>query len=69
MAFPSVSAPHFVSGFPPIDILYTALRSIHTLVFLLELHVVLELYLGYSKLLGLISSPLLLNARMLIGLT
>jgi hypothetical protein len=27
MAFPSVSAPHFVSVFPPVNILFTLLKS------------------------------------------
>jgi hypothetical protein len=57
MAFPSVSTPHFVSIFPRVGILFPLLRnteaSIHTLVFLLlGLHIVCELYLGFSELLG-----------------
>ena len=53
MALPSVSAPHFVSISPPMGILFSILRSIHPSVFLLlELHMVCELHLGYSKLLG-----------------
>ena len=56
MAFSSVSVPHFVSVFVPMSVLFPLLkkdRSIHTLAFLLlELHVVYELYLGYSELLG-----------------
>ena len=52
----SVSAPHFVSVTPSMGILFPPSRedqNIHTLVFLLlELHVVCELYLGYSELLG-----------------
>ena len=49
--FPSVSAQHFVSIFDPVCILLLLLkeRRIHTLVFLLELHVVCELYLRYSE--------------------
>ena len=48
MAFASVSAPHFVSVFAPSS---KKDRSTHTSVFLLlELHVVCELYLGYSEL-------------------
>jgi hypothetical protein len=39
MAFPSVSVQYFVSVFPLVGILF----------FLLELHVVCELYLGYSE--------------------
>jgi hypothetical protein len=55
MAFPSVSASHFTSGlyllpwvfFPPSK----KDQNMYTLVFLfLELHVVCELYLGYSEL-------------------
>ena len=51
IAFPSVFAPHFVSIFAlPFS---KKDQSTYTLVFLLlELHVVYELYLGYSKLLG-----------------
>ena len=54
MAFSLVSAPTFVSisshgRFYPLPKKY---RSIHTMVFLLELHMVCELYLGYSELLG-----------------
>jgi hypothetical protein len=56
MAFPSTSAPHFVSLSPPMDILFPPSKkdqSIHTLDFLLtELDLVCELYLGYSELLG-----------------
>jgi hypothetical protein len=55
--FSSVPAPHFVSIFHPMRILFTLLRtnywSIHTMVFLLlGLHMVCELNLGYSELLG-----------------
>jgi hypothetical protein len=55
MAFPSVSAPDFVSLFPHLSILFPLVRTktIHTLVFiLLELHVIYELYLGYSEVWG-----------------
>jgi hypothetical protein len=52
MAFPAISAPHFVSVLPHMGPSKKD-QSIHTLVFLfLELHLVCELYLGYSKLLG-----------------
>jgi len=40
MAFPSVSAPHFVSIFPPLTILF---------VLLLELHVIHGLFLGIPR--------------------
>jgi hypothetical protein len=43
MAFPSVSAPYFVSVFAPVSIFVSPCKkdqSIHTLVFLLELHAV-----------------------------
>ena len=46
MAFPLVPAPHFVSVSPPMFILFPLLRKTE------ELHVVCELYLGYSELLG-----------------
>jgi hypothetical protein len=56
MTFSSVSALHLVSIFPAMSIFVPPskkVQSIHTLVFLLlELHVVCELYLGYSELLG-----------------
>jgi hypothetical protein len=55
MAFPSVSDLHLVSVSPPMGILFPLLKRTNesTLVFLLlELHVVFELYLGYSELLG-----------------
>jgi hypothetical protein len=53
IVFPSVFAAHFVYIFP----LYfvppsNTDRSTHTFLFLLEFHVVCELYLRYSKLLG-----------------
>ena len=55
MAFPSVSAPHFVFVYPPVSILIPTSKkdqSIYTVVFLLlELHEVCELYLKDSKLL------------------
>jgi hypothetical protein len=71
MAFPSVSAPHFVSVAPSVGVLFLPSkmdRSIHTMVFLLlEFHMFCELYLGYSELLGFwanihlsVSTPLLL---------
>jgi len=53
MIFASVSAPHFFSVFPPVNILFSLLwrHSIHSLFFqLLELPVVCRLYLQYSKL-------------------
>jgi hypothetical protein len=53
---PSISAPHFVSVNPSVGILFHLLRKIEVstlwFVLLLEFHVVCELYLGYSKLLG-----------------
>ena len=56
MAFPSVFVPHIGSVFSLMDILFPLLRrtkaSTLSLVFLLELHVLSELYLGYSELLG-----------------
>ena len=54
MAFPLVSVPNFVSVSPQMGIPISKKdRSIHTVVFLLlELHVVYEMCLGYSKLLG-----------------
>jgi hypothetical protein len=55
MVISSVSAPHFVSVTPSMGALFPLLRWLkdHTMVFLfLEFHVVCELYLGYSKLLG-----------------
>ena len=49
----SLSAPHFVSIFSPLSVLFECFESTHTLVFLLlELHVVCELDLGYSELLS-----------------
>ena len=56
MAFLSVSALHFVSVSPPMGILLSLLRrakvsKLWSSLFL-ELHVVCELYLGYSELLG-----------------
>jgi hypothetical protein len=56
MVIPSVSAPHFVSLTPSMDVFVPHSRkdrSTHTSVFLLlEFYVVCELYLGYSELLG-----------------
>jgi hypothetical protein len=57
MVFLSVSSPHFVSVFPPKGILIPPSKKdqhIHTVVvfLLLEHHVMLELYLRYSELLG-----------------
>jgi hypothetical protein len=56
MVISSVSTPHFVSVTPFMGALFHASkkdRNIHTMVFLLlEFHVVYELYLGYSELLG-----------------
>jgi hypothetical protein len=49
MAFPSVSAPHFVSVFAAMSILFPHLRRTKAPT---QLHVVCELYLVYSKLLG-----------------
>jgi hypothetical protein len=60
MAFPSVSAPNFVSVSPSMGILIPPSkkdRSIHTVVFLLlELHVVCEFYLGNGMVLFLSQS-------------
>ena len=50
MSFPSVSALHLVSIFPPMSIFFPLLRR--TLVFLLELPVVYELYLGHCEIWG-----------------
>jgi hypothetical protein len=56
LAFSSVSAPHLASVFTPVGILFPLLRRTEvgtTLIFLLlELHVVSELYIEYSKLSG-----------------
>jgi hypothetical protein len=56
MVISSVSTPHFISVTPSVGVLFTPSKmdkGIHTVVFLsLEFHVVCELYLGYSKLLG-----------------
>ena len=55
MTFSSVSAPNFVSVSLPIEYFDAPSKkdqSIHNGVFLLELHVVCKLYLGYSKYLG-----------------
>jgi hypothetical protein len=54
IAFASVSAPHFVSIFPPLSILFPLLRT-ETFTFwssLLQLHVDCDLYLGYPEYLG-----------------
>ena len=56
MVISSVSTPHLVSVTSSMGVLFPPSkmdRSIHTMVFLLfEFHVVCELYLGYSELLG-----------------
>jgi hypothetical protein len=56
MVFSSISAPYFDSVSPLMGLFVPPSmkeQSVHTLVFLLlELHLVCELYLGYSKLLG-----------------
>jgi hypothetical protein len=55
MVIPAVSVPHSVSVTPSMDIFSPSKmdRIIHTSVFLfLEFHVVCELYLEYSELLG-----------------
>jgi hypothetical protein len=54
MAFPSVSAPHFASIFPPVSTLFTLLKitEASTSILLLRLHMVCELNLEYFKLLG-----------------
>ena len=55
----SVSTSHFVSVTLSMGVLFPPSkmdRSIHTMVFLLEFHVVFELYLGYSKLLGFLAN-------------
>ena len=55
MVFPSLSASHFVSVTPSMDILFPPSKdvSIPILAFLLlEFYVFGKLYLGYSELLG-----------------
>jgi hypothetical protein len=50
MVIPSVSASHFVSVTPSMGVLFSPSkkdRSIHTLVFLLELHMFFKLYLSF----------------------
>jgi hypothetical protein len=50
VAFPLGSALHFISIFAPMSILFSKKdRSTHSLVFLLELHVVCELNPGYFR--------------------
>jgi hypothetical protein len=57
IAFPSLSAPHFASVTPPVDILFPLLRRIKVCIlwssfFLSFMHPVNVMYLGYSELLG-----------------
>jgi hypothetical protein len=56
MVISSVSTQNFVSVTPSLGVFFTPSKmdiSINTIVFLLlEFHVICELYLGYSELLG-----------------